>query len=75
MSAIAETKLTTLEEIEAAVAKLSNEQLSAFRNWFDGFDADAWDRQFEKDALSGALDAAIGDEVRKAWREGRCAEM
>ena len=75
MSTVAETKLTTVADLQAAVAKLSDEEFAAFRGWFEEFDAEAWDRQFEKDALSGALDAAIGDEVRKAWREGRCAEM
>lgn len=67
--------MSTVAEIEAAITRLSSEELTALRDWFDEFDAEAWDRQFEKDALSGTLDAAIGDEVRKAWREGRCPEL
>jgi hypothetical protein len=74
MSTVAETKLTTVAEIEAAVVKLSNDELTAFRDWFNEFDADAWDRQFEKDALSGRLDA-LGEEALRDLREGRCTDL
>jgi hypothetical protein len=74
MSTVAETKLTTVAEIEAAVVKLSDDELAAFRDWFNEFDADAWDRQFEKDALSGRLDA-LGEEALRDLREGRCTDL
>ncbi len=43
--------MSTLEEIEDAVRRLSSEELAAFRAWFAQLDAAAWDRQIEEDAL------------------------
>ena len=48
--------MSTVKDIEAAVRKLSSQELSAFRAWFAEFDAEAWDRQFQKDAEAGHLD-------------------
>lgn len=36
----------TVHEIESAGKTLSRTELTNFRDWFPGFDADAWDRQF-----------------------------
>jgi hypothetical protein len=57
--------MSTLEEIESAIAQLPREQLAQFRLWFDQFAADAWDRQIEEDAQAGRLDHL----VEKALRE------
>jgi len=46
-----------IEEIEAAIAQLPNEQLRRFREWYEKFDAEKWDEQIEKDAFAGKLDA------------------
>lgn len=46
-----------IEEIEKGVQGLKPNELQAFRKWFWDFDAEAWDRKFEKDALSGKLDS------------------
>jgi hypothetical protein len=51
-----EVDMTTISEIEEAVRRLSRTDLAAFREWVDRFDAEAWDRQFEQDALDGRLD-------------------
>lgn len=32
---------------------LSADELARFREWFDEFDAEVWDRQFAEDAKSG----------------------
>ena len=39
--------MNVISEIETAVAKLSREELSVFRDWFQKFDAEAWDKRFE----------------------------
>ena len=66
--------MSTVQEIQTAVSKLSTEELSTFRAWFVEFDAEAWDRQFEKDVAEGRLDApaeeALGD-----LREGRYKDL
>jgi len=46
--------MSTIQEIEQAVSRLSFEELARFREWFDEFDARIWDRQFEEDAKSGS---------------------
>ena len=66
--------MSTVTEIESAVSKLSREELAAFREWFQEFDADAWDRQFEDDALAGRLDT-MGKEAVGDLRAGRCTDL
>jgi hypothetical protein len=63
-----------MEQIESAVARLSREELSAFRSWFADFDAAAWDRQFEKDVAAGRLDTR-DDEALRDLSEGRCTGL
>lgn len=46
----------SVEDIEQEIADLTPEQLAQFRAWFQEFDADAWDRQIEQDAITGKLD-------------------
>jgi len=53
--------MSSVQQIESAVARLSPEELAAFRGWFADFDAEAWDRQFEKDAATGPVAPRAGD--------------
>jgi hypothetical protein len=48
--------MSTVEEIEDALRRLSSEELAAFRAWFAQMDAAAWDRQIEEDVAAGRLD-------------------
>jgi len=48
--------MRSVEEIEDRIKELSPEELTAFREWFAKFDAEAWDRQFEADVKAGKLD-------------------
>lgn len=66
--------MSTVQEIETAVRKLSREELSAFRSWFVEFDAEAWDRQFEDDVAAGRLDA-LADEALSDLHTGRCKNL
>jgi hypothetical protein len=66
--------MSSVHEIETAVSKLSRQELLAFRDWFSGFDAAAWDKQFEEDVASGHLDA-LADEAIRDSREGRCRDL
>lgn len=66
--------MNMVSEIESAVSKLSREELSAFRNWFHEFDAEAWDKQFEADVAAGRLNA-LADEALLDLREGRCTNL
>lgn len=48
--------MQTAQEIQVAVSKLSADEFARFREWFNRFDAEMWDRQFEEDVKSGKLD-------------------
>jgi hypothetical protein len=65
--------MSSVNEIEEAVLRLSVAELAAFRAWFAEFDAEAWDRQIEDDVASGRLDA-LADEALADLRAGRCTE-
>ncbi len=66
--------MSTVAEIEAAISRLTRQELVDFRDWFAGFGADAWDRQFEADVHTGPLDA-LADEAIRDLREGRCRDL
>lgn len=53
-----------VEIIEGQIKELSREQLAKFREWFAGFDAEVWDRQFEADVKAGKLDALAENALR-----------
>ena len=52
-----------VEALEREVEKLSPAELTAFREWFANYDADAWDRQIESDAKAGKLDRLAADSL------------
>jgi hypothetical protein len=66
--------MSTVNEIEFAVSKLSRDELLLFRGWFQEFDAEAWDRHFEEDVRAGRLDA-LADEALGDLRAGRCKDL
>ena len=66
--------MSTIFHIENAVQKLSRSELTTFRDWFLGFDAAAWDQQFEEDVTAGRLDA-LADEAIRDLRAGRCTDL
>lgn len=65
--------MSTVEELEAAVQKLSAEERAVFRAWFAEFDAQEWDRQLEADAAAGRLDWLVA-ETRQENRAGNCTD-
>jgi hypothetical protein len=66
--------MSSVKEIESAVARLSAKELAVFRNWFAEFDGQAWDQQFERDVAAGRLDA-LGEEALRDLDEGRCTDL
>jgi hypothetical protein len=65
--------MSSLNEMEDAVLRLTPAELDAFRAWFAEFDAAAWDRQMEDDVSAGRLDA-FADEALDDLRTGRCTD-
>jgi len=65
--------MSTLDQIEDAVRRLSAADRAAFRAWFAALDAGEWDRQFDADVAAGRLDW-LADEARADARAGRCTD-
>jgi hypothetical protein len=61
----------SIEELQAAVARLPADELDHFSRWFAEFLANAWDRRIEADILAGRLDAA-GRRADEQFEAGRC---
>ncbi|MEW6408619.1 MAG: hypothetical protein AB1488_00705 [Nitrospirota bacterium] len=53
--------MSKVEEIEAAIESLSEEEYVRFRRWFSEKDWEKWDKQIEADSESGKLDFLIKD--------------
>ena len=51
----------SIKSIEAAIEALPAAELAQFRQWFAEFDSAAWDRQLERDASAGRLDALAAE--------------
>jgi hypothetical protein len=66
--------MSTVQEIEQAVRRLSPEDLAAFRAWFAEFDSSLWDQQLAEDVAGGRLDK-LADEALEDLREGRCMDL
>jgi hypothetical protein len=63
-----------IEKIKEAVLELSPSDSVSFRDWFNEFEANAWDEQFELDVGEGRLDA-LADEAMEDVRLGRSTEL
>ena len=66
--------MDTAQEIQLAVSQLSADELARFREWFDKYDAEVWDRQFEEDAKSGKLDQ-YAEQAIADFRANKCKRL
>ena len=66
--------MTTVKEIERAVLQLSQEELATFREWFEEFNAQEWDKQIEADVQAGKLNKLI-EKAREDYRTGNYREL
>ena len=64
----------SIHEIEQAIRQLSPKDLARFRQWFEEFDAQNWDKQFEADAKSGKLDK-IAEKALNEYHAGEAKEL
>ncbi len=66
--------MSTVQEIEKAVTRLSWEDLARFREWFEEYNAKLWDEQFERDAKSGRLNK-LANQAIADFRAGKYKEI
>ena len=66
--------MSKIQEIEAAIESLSEEEYVRFRRWFSERDWKKWDRQIETDSESGKLDFLI-KEVLDEKKKGNLRKL
>ena len=57
----------TIQKIKQEISILPTAELSRFREWFDEFDAKAWDKQIEEDSKLGKLDRRAKQATKKYY--------
>jgi hypothetical protein len=66
--------MTRIEEVERAIASLSDEEYREFRRRFLERDWEKWDKQIEEDAEAGKLDFLV-KEAREAKKGGHLRDL
>ena len=66
--------MSKVENIKSQINELSPEELTAFREWFIKFDAEAWDQQFEADVKAGKLDS-LAERALRDHAAGRSTKL
>ena len=59
--------MSTVQEIERAIERLSDEEVAEIRTWL-------WDRDIERDAQAGKFDA-FADEALREHRNGKTRRL
>lgn len=66
--------MTTVEDIEKAIAKLKPGELDRLCAWFEEFQAARFDEKIDRDAKAGKLDR-LADQALEDHRKGRSREL
>jgi hypothetical protein len=66
--------ITTVEDIEKAIATLKPGEFDRLRIWFEEFQAARFDEKIERDAKAGKLDRAAGQALDD-HHKGRSREL
>jgi hypothetical protein len=57
--------MTKVESLEEEIKNLSPDEFAELRQWLLEHDWDEWDRQIERDAATGRLDALFRDHLTR----------
>jgi hypothetical protein len=66
--------MSTVEQIEAAILKLSPQELSRLAEWVLDLDEEHWDEQIERDIAAGKLDF-LAQEALTEFEAGNCRTL
>ncbi|PSN20720.1 hypothetical protein C7271_00560 [filamentous cyanobacterium CCP5] len=66
--------MSSLQQIEAAILNLAENEFEQLREWLLEIDFERWDRQIEQDAAEGKLDA-LANEAIAEFEAGHCREI
>jgi hypothetical protein len=64
--------MSTVEEIKAAIERLTLSERGQLERWLHGWEDDAWDRQIAADARAGRLDrvlAQAGEDIARGLKD------
>ncbi len=64
----------SITEIKTIISQLPPPELAELSEWIEELQADAWDRQIERDALAGRFDA-LANEANREFEAGRCRPL
>jgi hypothetical protein len=64
----------TVPDIQKAIQELPEKEQWKFKEWFDEFMSDQWDREIERDAAAGKLDKLMA-KVDEDMNAGRCKPL
>lgn len=64
----------SVNEIEAAIAQLSRDEIAELANWFARHHASVWDEQIEKDVEAGKLDL-LARRALEDFKSGKCTPL
>jgi hypothetical protein len=66
--------MSTVEQIEAEILKLSPQELSQLADWVLDLDEQRWDEQIEQDIAAGKLDF-LAQEALAEFEAGNCRTL
>ena len=66
--------MSTVQEIENAIAQLSEEEFKNFKEWFDKYAASAWDQKIADNIESGKLDL-FAEEALSEFQNGKATKL
>jgi hypothetical protein len=66
--------MSTVEQIESAILKLSSQELSQLADWVLDLDEQRWDEQIEQDIVAGKLDF-LAQEALAEFEAGNCRTL
>ncbi|MGK7907052.1 MAG: hypothetical protein AB4040_07480 [Synechococcus sp.] len=66
--------MSTVEQIEAAILKLSPKELTQLADWVLDLDEQQWDEQIERDSAVGKLDFLV-QEARTEFQTGSSRKL
>ncbi len=64
----------SINQLRDEVGQLSKGELSEFSLWFEEFMADQWDKEIERDLLSGRFDQ-VGEQAIADHKAGLCTPL
>jgi hypothetical protein len=66
--------MMNVEQNQTAILQLPEIELTRFRNWYEEWEANVWDKQIEQDIKRGKLDS-LAQEARHEFAAHRCTQL